>query len=91
MSCVLVGTSQLGVVPHEFLFGTQPIVDVVSVLPATCLVQTECELRNLVVCRGRSTTGVLSHFHLTSHIRSDDVSDRAFVTSFVFLCCFTQR
>lgn len=28
-------SSQLGVVPHEFLVGTQPIFDVVAVLPAT--------------------------------------------------------
>jgi hypothetical protein len=34
-SCVLVGTSQLRVVPHEFLFGVQPIVDLVAVLLAT--------------------------------------------------------
>jgi hypothetical protein len=31
----LVGTSQFRVVPHEFLFVTLPIFDVVSVLPAT--------------------------------------------------------
>jgi hypothetical protein len=34
-SCVLVGTSQLRLVPLEFLFGTQPIFDVVAFLPAT--------------------------------------------------------
>jgi hypothetical protein len=31
---VLVGTSLLRVAPHEFLFGTQPIFDVVAVLSA---------------------------------------------------------
>jgi hypothetical protein len=31
----LLSTLQLRVVPHEFLFGAQPIVDVVSVLPTT--------------------------------------------------------
>ena len=34
-SCVLVSTSQLRVVPHEFVFGAQPVFDVVVVLPAT--------------------------------------------------------
>jgi hypothetical protein len=34
-SRVLVGTSPLRVVPREFLFGAQPIFDVVAVLPAT--------------------------------------------------------
>ena len=66
-------------VPHEFLFGTQPIVDVVSVLPATCPVQTECELRNLVVVPGTSTAGVLLHFHLTVYIRSE-MSTTSFMT-----------
>src|SRR2546423_14321429 len=35
---------------------------------------TEGELCNLVVRRRRSTAGVLSHFPLTSGVRSDDVS-----------------
>jgi hypothetical protein len=34
-SFALVGTSPLRVVPHAFLFGAQPIFDVVAVLPAT--------------------------------------------------------
>jgi len=54
------GTSPLGVVPDEFLFHTHPIFDMVAVLPATCLVQIEGELSNLIVCRGRSAADVLS-------------------------------
>jgi hypothetical protein len=34
MRCVLVGTSPLRLVPHEFLFGAQPILYVTANLPA---------------------------------------------------------
>jgi hypothetical protein len=45
-SCVLVSTSQLRVVPHEFVIGAQPVFDAVTVLAATSLVQTERELQS---------------------------------------------
>src|SRR3954466_13216786 len=67
-------TSRLRVVPHEFLFRTYPIFDVVSVLPATCLIQTEGELCDLVVCRVEATASVLSHRSLTRDVCDDCVS-----------------
>jgi len=68
------GTSPLGLVPDEFLFRMQPIFDMVAVLPATCLVQTEGQLSNLIACRGRSTGDVLSQSPPTSGVRGGDIS-----------------
>jgi len=45
-----VGSSTLrSYMPYEFLLGMQPILDVVAILPARWLVQTERELGNLVM------------------------------------------
>src|SRR5262245_37252957 len=86
---VLVGTSELRVVMHEFLFGAQPIFDVVPALPATSFVQTEGELGNLVVCRGQVIAGVASLTPLASDVRAHDVSFvHDSVTSLVFLSVF---
>ena len=54
--------------------GTQPIFDVVFVLPATSLVQTEGELCNLLLYRGETTSGVVSHTPLISGVRGGDIS-----------------
>ena len=65
---------QSRVVADEFLFSTQPIFDIVAILPATRFVQTVGELGNLVVGRGRSTAGVCSHPPLACGMRSDETS-----------------
>jgi hypothetical protein len=81
---------QLRVVADEFLIGTQPIFHVVAILLATRFVQTVCELGNLVVCRGKSAAGALSHAHLTRDALGKDVSclSHDFLISLIFLCLY---
>src|SRR6476469_2607363 len=72
---VCVGCSvQLGVVAPEFLFRAQPVIDMVTVLPAPCLVQAEGESGNFLVRRGEMAARVHSHALLAGGIRQDNVS-----------------